>query len=240
MPIKTGMRLSWRICVAICLLLAASAGRASAVFINFEVIPGGEPYDGLSISNQFLPTDGVRFSLVQGGSPVLVQAGDPTGPIAFIYQTDHLANTVAPGTDVGSFFLTDDGLLGPPHDLLMTFSQPFAQVGGDILDVDRLDAWTIDGFNSLGDVLDQQILTPASPGAGDGAAAPFLLSTGSNDIAAVALNYTGGGADPGFAWDNFTLLRTPAAPLPPTVLTGGAMLVFLWFRFIIRWAAARR
>jgi len=235
------MRSGWRGVLAIGLLMSGmSATRAQAVLINFEIIPGGQPYDGLDISDQFVPTDGVRFSLAEGGSPILINEGQTTGPIAFIYQAEHLANTVAPGTQIGSFFLADDGILGPPHELVLNFTQPYAQIGGDIIDVDRSDAWSIDGLNSQGTLVDQQMLTAASPGAGDGTAAPFLLSSGSNDIASVTLDYTGGGADPGFAWDNFSFVRIPAAPLPPTVLTGGATLVLLWARSIFRRVLARR
>ena len=233
------MLFGWRAILLVALLLAGTP-RASGLVINFEVIPGGAPSDGLSISDQFAASDGVTFELTNGAAPVLIKTGDQTGPIGFIYQKEHLANTPAPGTDIGSYYLTDDGILGPAHGLALNFSWPMASVGGQIIDVDHSDAWAIDAFDAAGAVVDQQTITADSPGAGDGTAAPFFVTSSANNITAVTLTYTGDGTAPGFGWDNFTVVRAPVVPLPPSALTGGTMLTLLWLRSLWRRAANRR
>ena len=106
---------------------------AQAGLIDFESIPGfGIPTEGLTISNQFLGTDGVSFSLEGGGFPVIAQVGAP--------ETAFTPNdTPLPGQGVGEFFLTDDGVvLGNPKPLIVSYVTPTAAASGFILDIDSV------------------------------------------------------------------------------------------------------
>jgi len=219
---------------------------ASAFSVDFSNVPGATASDGLAINTQYEASDDVVFSLQGGGSPILVQTGDTTGPIGFLLGP-HGAdpNTLAPGQNVGNFFLTDDGVLGPPHNLLMNFTTPMSEVQGDILDIDHTDGWTISAIaiGSSDNVVDQVVLDTSSPDTGSGIATPFTLTSTTDNISEVLLDMTSHGAAPGFGWANFSFsanlaasVQTPApsVPLPAAFWQGGVTLAALGAIGLIR------
>ena len=180
---------------------------AFAEVIDFESIPGGSPSDGLTISTQFLSTHGVTFSRGDGGSPVLAQVGAPR--TAF-QGYNLLPDQPAPGTNVGQFFLTDDGVVsGPPSPLLIDYTTVVAAAGGVIIDIDGQEEWTVEAFNDDGAIIGTVILGPNNTL--DGSATHWSFDFGTPVIKKISLSYTGAQTSGvGLAFDNFT----PSSPVP--------------------------
>ena len=94
------------------ILFLSSLSLSAQVFngcitIDFETLPTGVPFEGAQISNQYYADFGLTFELENGNFPVLAQVGNPTTAFGSAFGND----TPAPGQNIGSFFLTDDGLL---------------------------------------------------------------------------------------------------------------------------------
>jgi hypothetical protein len=186
--------------------------------IDFETVPGGTPAPALHITNQYEADTGVVFSLAGGGSPVLAQEGGVDGvALAFYQGPSHLPDTPADPSADGGFFLTDDGQFAAPHDLVLTFDNPMSVVGGDILDIDHTDAWSIVAFDSNNAQLVSTTLDTLATGAGDGGNAHWTLDVPAGTISSIRLSYVGGGTAPGLAFDNFTFVSGPSAA-PPTAV----------------------
>lgn len=189
--------------------------------IDFETLPGGAPLDGLAIDTQFKASYGVTFGLDKdldgkpdpGVSPVLAKVGDPA--TAYSYDTGGVGDTAAPGQpDIGMFFLTDDGVIGPPPSpLIITYSSPVAAAYGQILDVDGPEGWTVESRDANDAVLDSIVMKAGDPNTGDGVVTPFSFKHATADIHSLRLRYTGDPTDMsvGLAFDNFS----PSSDVPP-------------------------
>lgn len=187
-------------------------GGVCAGLIDFETIPGGAPMDGLTIDTQFKALYGVSFGFDKdgdgkpdpGASPVLAKVGDPE--TAFSYDAKGVGDTAAPGQDIGSYFLTDDGVVGPPPSpLIISYTTPVAAAYGQIIDIDGMEGWTIETRDASDKVLDAVVLNAGDPGTGDGIATPFSFKHASADIASLRLRYTGMAVSAvGLAFDNFS------------------------------------
>ena len=193
------------------LLASLSLVSAShAAIIDFETIPGGTPSDGLSISTQFQASQGVTFSLEGGGSPVLAQVGAPQTAFRGF---NNLADQPAPGTNVGQFFLTDDGTLsGLPQALLVDYSTSVSAASGVILDIDFAEQWTIEALSGMS-VIGSQVLGPFGSGAGtNGATTVWSFDFGTNTFDRLRFSFTGTATSGavGLAFDNFS----PSSPIP--------------------------
>ena len=106
--------------------------------VTFESIPGGTPIDGMTIDNQFEAEFGVRFSLEGGGAPVLAQVG---GPLTAFQGYNGQNDNPAPGTNVGSYFLTDTGSLSAPsQSLIIDYVTAVSAASGIVLDIDQNEA----------------------------------------------------------------------------------------------------
>lgn len=171
--------------------------------IDFETIPGATPSEGLPINTQFRAAFGVTFALENGNSPVLAKVGDPA--TAFSNDTLGVGDTAAPGQDIGSFFLTDDGMIsGPPSALIITYQAPVAAAYAQIVDIDGEEAWVVEARDGSGAVIDSVKLAAGDPGTGDGIASPVSFKHAVADISSIRLRYTGSGASVGLAFDNFS------------------------------------
>ncbi len=173
--------------------------------VTFETIPGGTPTDGLPINTQFLADFGIAFSLEGGGSPVLAQVGEPR--TAF-QGYNLLADQPAPGTNTGSFFLTDDGgIVGPPAPIIISYANPVAAASGVLLDIDGMEGWQIQARDELDNVIDAVDLVPNL--VLDGSATLWSFTRPTADIHSIRMLYTGVQSNfVGLAFDNFS----PAAP----------------------------
>lgn len=196
------------------ILLASAVGAANAQTIDFESIPGAVPADGLAISNQFAAVSGVVFSLANGSDPVLAQVGAPqTAFQGFSLGPDQ----PAPGTNAGQFFLTDDGIVGPPPPtLLIDYLQPVAAASGVILDIDGTEEWTLEAFDGAGNLLATVVLGPNNNL--DGSATLWTFDEGALVIEQITLRYTGIQNIVGLAFDNFS-----PSSLPPDTDEDGVL-----------------
>lgn len=196
---------------------------ALASQVTFEDIPLiGTPAPGLAIDSQYLSSEGMQFSLLDGGSPIIVQRGNPAGPYgAFASGYSTQQNVPAPGQGVGDFYLADPHIVNgtPPSPVIVEFSDPLLGASGMILDVDGLEVFTVTAYDSAGVELDSVTLTTTSPNAGDGFAAPWSITQTSANIAAVQIALVSyGPGNPGYALDNFVaFIPEPASALAMVV-----------------------
>jgi hypothetical protein len=200
---------------AIALAATMQVSLVEAQTITFETIPGvGTPTDGMSISTQFLASEGVTFSLEGGGSPVLAEVGAPR--TAFFGPPNNTgSDNPAPDQNVGQFFLTDDGVVsGPPQALIITYVNPVAAASGVIIDIDVAEAWILQARDATDAVLETVSLDASMPNTGDGIATPWSFSRSSADIFSIRLAFVGSGSAIGLAFDNFS--PSSASPETPT------------------------
>jgi hypothetical protein len=175
--------------------------------ITFESVLGEPPTDGMVIDTQFQQSHGVTFSLEGGGAPVLAKVGAPV--TAFYGPPDKTPDTPAAGQGVGSFFLTDDGVVGGiPQPLIITYSDPVAAASAVILDIDAavlFESWLIEARDENAHVIDVVALGPESINAGDGLATRWSFVHASPDIHSIRVVYTGTKTNGvGLAFDNFS------------------------------------
>lgn len=174
--------------------------------IDFEAIPGETPFEGLAISDQYLLSDGITFSLENGGDPVLAKVGPPA--TAFGGPPNHNGDdTPALNQNIGSFFLTDDGVLSglDAEPLIVSYSPPTAAASGVILDIDFDETFTIDARDANDNTLETITITAGDPNTGDGIATRWVLYRASEDI--YSIKFEGQRADAGsfgLGFDNFS------------------------------------
>ncbi len=145
--------------------------------INFESFSADVPFEGLRIDNQFFNEFGVSFSLDNGQSPVLAQIGPPaTAFFSFFGQGD---DTPAPGSNIGEFFLTDDGVLSglesPP--LRITSQRGLRSVEGVVLDLDLGEVFTITAYDVQDELIFSDQIRAGDPNTGDGLATPWKVES---------------------------------------------------------------
>ncbi|RMF02695.1 MAG: gliding motility-associated C-terminal domain-containing protein [Bacteroidetes bacterium] len=146
----------------------AAQNFSGCISVDFETLPNQVPREGLVISDQYLAEFGVSFSLENGTSPRLAQVGFPTTAFASVFGED----TPAPGTDIGQFFLTDDGTLSglQMSPLIITFAQPVDSFSTCVLDIDLGEWFVIEAFGENGERLLEDVIRDGDAGTGDGAA----------------------------------------------------------------------
>jgi hypothetical protein len=203
---------------------------ANAGFIDFESIPGSAPIEGLAINTQFLATEGVSFILENGADPVLAQVGDPM--TAFGGPPNHTGgDTPAGGQNIGSFFLTDDGvvsssLISPA--LIVSYSTPTSAASGVILDIDLTETFTIQAHDNSGNVLETINIADGDPNTGDGIATFWSFDRATTDIASIRFagsRTLAGGFGLGF--DNFNARSASVVPIPAAIWLFGSGLLGL-------------
>jgi Thrombospondin type 3 repeat len=146
--------------------------------VDFECIPlQGPPTDGQVISDQYESTLGFTFSLENGESPHIAAVGAP----ATAFEPN---DTPVDAEAIGSFFLTDDGVLQGLEavPLIVTYSTPTAEAGGVVLDMDFDEQFTIEARDASGAVLESIVIHAGDPMTGDGVATPWTISRASADI----------------------------------------------------------
>ena len=162
--------------MAMLLLSVTSIGYGQNEFtIDFEQIPNAVPAEGLSIAGQFLDDYGVSFALEDGNVPVLAEVGSPVTA----FQSSYGSDTPAPGENIGSFFLTDDGVLSgldsPP--LLITSENPIRKISGEVLDIDFGEFFIIEAMDINGALIQSDTIESGDSDTGDGIAANWELES---------------------------------------------------------------
>ncbi|MFK7807999.1 MAG: gliding motility-associated C-terminal domain-containing protein [Saprospiraceae bacterium] len=154
------------------LVLCATSIRAQefngCITIDFETLPTGTPFEGALISDQYFADFGLTFELENGNPPVLAEVGNPTTAFGSVYGND----TPEPNQGIGSFFLTDDGLLSGLNaiPLYLNFETPIDSFSGCILDMDFGELFIIEARDINGDPLLIDTIVAGDPGTGDGLA----------------------------------------------------------------------
>lgn len=200
--------------------LPIATAQSQAQLINFETLPSGlAPTDGMAISNQFLGKFGVSFQYMNGTFPHIAKVGYPA--TAFWGHSNPSRDPDQPlgAQNVGTFFLTDDGVLSnsspKPPPLLISYATGVAATSGAILDIDHnKDSWRIEARNIQNQVVATTNLGTHTPNTGTGLATHWSLSHSNAEIRSLLITYTGNGKHPGFAFDNFS----PALPSAPAVM----------------------
>lgn len=202
--------MKYRISFVVLSVVLLFTQRSQAAFldgvIDFEApFPGGVLLEGDSIGTQYEEDYGVRFSLVGGGLPVLVEVG-PTDLNVFNGEMN-VVDTVIPSQqlEVGQYFLHDDGVTigdgGVPSDLRVDFSSAKARFGGGILDIEgrgnpnAYEEWTVEIYNSGLGLLDSVVLSAnpmtLNPVNGDARITDFYFGRLEADIDYALIRYTG-------------------------------------------------
>lgn len=169
--------------------------------IDFELLPDGrQTQDGQTISDQYEMVYGVCFQLERGTYPVIAKVGPPQ--TAF-QGPGGQADQPAPGTNLGTSFLTDDGIVGgPPSPLIVKYTSPVAAASGVLVDIDNTEEWLIEAYD-VNDVVIAAV--QLVPGAGDGGVTFWSFSNEKPLIQSIKLSYTGdNGFGVGLAFDNFS------------------------------------
>ena len=178
------------------LALALGTTAPAQSFLDFETVPGATPVEGLQISTEFQAAYGFSFIMEDNTLPQLADVGAPRTAFNGFGDPD----SVRPEFDVGRFFLTDDGIVGPaPAALLVNYDAPVSAASGDILDIDFNEEWTIEARDAMGNVLASVVLTPM----GNGTVSPFMFDVGMPIITQLRIVFSGSGANIGLAFDNF-------------------------------------
>ncbi len=189
--------------------------------ITFESIPGaGLPQEGMQISTQFRESSGITFMLEGGGVPVIAQVGEPATAFRGRPSNDG-ADNPAPGQNIGSFFLTDDGLLGvSATPLIVQYSPPTAAASGVILDIDARETFMIEARDENDLVLQQIMFAEGDPETGDGIATRWSFSRDNADIFSIRFVGSKTSGAFGLEFDNFSARSAQPAPSPLPVTSG--------------------
>lgn len=197
---------------------------ASASTIDFETIPDGAASAGQVISDQFLSSHGVTFSLMNGATGDTIDDG-------LVLADVGNARTAFPGfkggdavidddkSVVDDFVLTDNsltrsGLVNPV--LLLQYQTSTAGFSADIIDIDFKEAFEIRIYSDLTGValLDTYIIKAGDDDTGNGVATQFSFARDEADVRRIEIERLG--ARNGFFGTGFDNFVTGAviAPVP--------------------------
>ncbi len=182
--------------------------------INFEFIPGTAPADFLKIDTQFEDALGITFALEDGEPAELAKVGGVTSA----FEPNDTPN---PGQGIGTFFLTDDGILASvaePSPLIITFSLPVDSTSGIVLDIDFNETFTIQARDASQNVLEEIVISAGDDGTGDGVATTWGFRRSTADIVSLRFQGVRPSGRFGLGFDNFTTCA-PDRELPPAVCT---------------------
>ncbi len=196
--------------LAPCLLLflAPHWMRAGSV-IRFETVGPNAATDGLVLTDQFRPANGIRFSRADGGSVTLAKAGAPATAFAAGQDGaqwtsgDTLSSSDPWAASVGDFFVRLSGTASTA--LVIDYDYPTSAAAGLILDVDADETWAIRAYSDAGNTLvAETVLTGGSSGTGDQLATPWAIVRPQADVVQLRIVQTGTNANAGAALDLFS------------------------------------
>lgn len=155
-------------------LLKAYGQDSLCLEINFESeldSLGLGNFEGTVISDQFLESYGLSFSLEGGGFPILAEVGGQT-PSAFGSAWGFDTPDPIDAAFIGSFFLTDDGILQglEATPIILEFSTSIDSFTGCILDMDFGEVFKVEAFNRKNERILLDSIQDGDPNTGDGRA----------------------------------------------------------------------
>jgi len=190
--------------------------------VDFENMPGINQIPGMEITNQFEKSHGITIN-----SPTtkvtLIKVGEK--PVGFVSVYDangkktrreNKRNRPAPDANIGQYLVMAKDAKGA--DLTITYQQPVAQAGGDVIDVDGQENLMIIAKNGDGKEVSRAHITKKSPNSGDGRATHWSFDVGSPVIKTVDIIQRGKGL--GVAFDNFSASPICRQPQTPRMVTG--------------------
>jgi hypothetical protein len=222
-----------------------ASGAAGAAVIDFETVPGGTPSDQLAITNQYEASDGVTFSLSDGGTPFLEQRDSDDDGNGFLrnFPPEELSADIERAGhegELGNFFLRlgiDTLFAVPVPQLIISYSTPVAAASAQIWDIDGNDFGTEQWRVEALDASDAVLATLDSP-AGivdteeslDGLPWTWSFDLSAADIHRIRISFIGTKIENiGLSFDNFSPTE-PAVPAPPAVWLFGTAMVALLHR----------
>jgi len=174
--------------------------------VTFEFVPGGDIVEGLAINSQFEELLNITFELENGNDPVIAETGAPSTAFE---PNDNPES----GQGVGSFFLTDDGLITEDASpLIVTFSVPVDSASGLVLDIDGGETFTIQAFDVADNLLEESVITDGDPGTGSRQATPWWFSREAPDVASIRFSGVRPSGIFGLGFDNFTTCAPARLP----------------------------
>ena len=104
---------------------------------------------------------------------------------------------------LGSFFLTDDGVVGgAPSPLIITYVEPVAKASGNLLDIDGPEIWEIKVLDKAGVELGKVVLTAAN--GFDGGPSQWTFQFETKSIAKIVMTGSGSTSGFGLAFNRFS------------------------------------
>lgn len=201
---------------------ARSPNVCDGELIDFETYPdGGTPSEGDPIGAQWAVYPWRVVIWVEVGTDTqpafLSSVGSPRTAFSGAERVDACApdgtSEDKPAADqgVGCMFLTDDQnnyqTAGP---LVIQYLDSVHAVSGDLIDVEGHEVFLVEAYGCDWSVLDDMTISSSSPGAGDGMAATFSLTSpnGGNEICYLKISYQDV-PTVGFGLDNLCFSRIP-------------------------------
>lgn len=177
----------------------------NCVNLDFEGIEGVTLYEGLPIGDQFLGEYGMSFKLEGGEIPVLAQVGSPGTAFRSSWGNDR--PTSSKQSEIGEYFLTDDGVLSGLQNspLIITFFSPVDSASGVLLDIDFGETFIIEGRNAMDSIVATTQIRDGDINTGDGSVTPWSILSDTAQIKSIKIigSRTQAGSF-GLGFDNFT------------------------------------
>ncbi len=201
--------------------------------IDFSTLPDGTPVtDGMLITDAYAAW-GVTFELIQGlggppspdAGPRIAEVGWPRtafrGPSRSVpacgVNRRSVHDVPGEGTDVGCFFLTDDGHHNTnAFGLRINYLTPVNRAYGELIDLDAEEYWVVTAFDAEGNEIARQEFVDDDPGTDpeeNGMVTAWLFDL---DELISAIEFVPGTYSPhpfGLAFDNFSPSSIPFYPV---------------------------
>ena len=194
--------------------------------INFELLPtGGLPFEGLELNDQYMASQGVVFMLEDGTSPHIAEIGGDQ-PVAFSSSFGNGNDTPDPSENVGSFFITDDGLwiAQNPAPLVIEWAGLSDTVSFSLMDIDGDEFFVMETFDDSNVLVSSDTIRANDPDTGDGILTEWGVQSSLENIK--RLRITGAredGAEFGLGMDNLFWCATDTE----TAITSDTSYTFL-------------
>ncbi len=177
--------------------------------IDFELLPDGStPFEGEMIGTQYQPSFGITFMLEDGTTPQIAETG---GVVANAFGSAWGNDELMPGEPIGSFFLTDDGMLTglTTPALVVMWDNPIDSVAFGLMDIDFDEFFVMEARDENGATVVLDTIFSGDPMTGDGVFTDWAVQLPTNNVRSLRVegNRMEAGAF-GFGMDNLSFCST--------------------------------
>ena len=177
--------------------------------IDFELLPDGStPFEGEMIGTQYLAGFGISFMLEDGTTPQIAETG---GVVANAFGSAWGNDELMPGEPIGSFFLTDDGMLTglTTPALVVMWDNPIDSVAFGLMDIDFDEFFVMEAKDIAGNTIVLDTIFSGDPMTGDGVFTDWAVQLPTNNVRSLRVegNRMDAGAF-GFGMDNLSFCST--------------------------------